>query len=174
MFRKKAVLTNFTIFTRKHWRWSLFLIKSQAFRPQTWNFIKKRIQHRCFSVNTAKFLGTPILRNIYELMLLYQNELFTFYYCNVVCCTVLKRHSIYDAIFSLIFIFFFCYIVIFFVNNKQKILTFKLNPLCDKKTAHVKKSFDLFLLYLSNRFFLVLEVLYERSCSTKRAPSPSR
>ena len=38
-----------------------------------------------------------------------------------------------------------------------------------KKTAHVKKSFDLFLLYLYNRFFLVLEVLYERSCSKKGA-----
>ena len=53
---------------------------------------------------------------------------------------------------------------------KKYILTlFKLNPLCDKKTTHVKKSFDLFLLYLCNTFFLVLEVFYERSCSTKEA-----
>ena len=43
----------------------------------------------------------------------------------------------------------------------------KLNPMCGKKTTHVKKLFDLLLLYLYNRFFLVLEVLYERSCSMK-------
>ena len=40
---------------------------------------------------------------------------------------------------------------------------FKLNLLCDT----CEKSFDLFLLYLSTRFFLVLGVLYERSWSTK-------
>ena len=48
----------------------------------------------------------------------------------------------------------------------------KLNPMCGKKTTHVKKSFDLLLLYLYNRFFLVLEVLYERSCSTIGAAQP--
>ena len=34
------------------------------------NVIKKRLQHRCFSMNIAKFLGTPILKNICERMLL--------------------------------------------------------------------------------------------------------
>ena len=58
--------------------------------------------------------------------------------------------------------FFFCYIVIFFVNNKQNIL-FNLNPCVTKRQHMWKKSFDIFLLYLHNRFFLVLEVLYERS-----------
>ena len=86
----------------------------------------------------------------------------------VLLFTILKRH----IICSLTTIFF-CYIVILLVNNKQNILTFKLNPLCDKKTKHVKKSFDLFLLYLYNRFFLVLEALYERSCSTKEAAQPT-
>ena len=28
------------------------------------NFIKKRLQHMCFPVNIAKFLITPILKNI--------------------------------------------------------------------------------------------------------------
>ena len=28
------------------------------------SFIKKRLQHRCFPVNIAKFLRTPILKNI--------------------------------------------------------------------------------------------------------------
>ena len=34
------------------------------------NFIKKRLQHRCFLVNIAKFLRTPILKNICERLLL--------------------------------------------------------------------------------------------------------
>ena len=31
--------------------------------PQACNFIKKRLWHRCFPVNFAKFLGTPFLQN---------------------------------------------------------------------------------------------------------------
>ena len=34
------------------------------------NFIKKRLQHRHFSVNIAKFLRTPILKNICKWLLL--------------------------------------------------------------------------------------------------------
>ena len=30
------------------------------------NFIKRRLQHRCFPVNFAKFLRTPILKNVCE------------------------------------------------------------------------------------------------------------
>ena len=48
-FMEKAVLKNFAVFTAK---------------LQTWNFIKKRLQHRCFPLNIAKFLSTPILKNI--------------------------------------------------------------------------------------------------------------
>ena len=33
------------------------------------NFIKKRLQHRCFAVKLTKFLGTPILQNICERLL---------------------------------------------------------------------------------------------------------
>ena len=33
---------------------------------QACNFIKKRLQHRCFPVKFAKFLRTAILKNIYE------------------------------------------------------------------------------------------------------------
>ena len=51
---------------------------------------------------------------------------------------------------------------------KQNIL-FKINPLLDKNKPYVKKSFDLLLLYLYDRLALVLEVLYERNCSTKGA-----
>ena len=35
-----------------------------------YKFIKKRLQHRCFPVNIAKFLRTPILKNICEQLLL--------------------------------------------------------------------------------------------------------
>ena len=50
---KNAVLKNFAIFTGKHLCWSLFLTRLQAC-----NFIIKRpLQHRCFPVNIAKFLG---------------------------------------------------------------------------------------------------------------------
>ena len=37
---------------------------------QTGNFITKRLEHRCFPVNIAKFLKTPILKDIFERLLL--------------------------------------------------------------------------------------------------------
>ena len=37
---------------------------------KTWISIKKRLQHRCFPVNIAKFLRTSILKNICEQLLL--------------------------------------------------------------------------------------------------------
>ena len=33
------------------------------------NFIKKRLQHKCFPVKFARFLRTPILKNLYERLL---------------------------------------------------------------------------------------------------------
>ena len=62
VFYKKAALKNVLIFTGKHLCWSLYL--------QVCNFIKKRLQHRCFTVNMPKFLKTPILKNICERVLL--------------------------------------------------------------------------------------------------------
>ena len=47
---KKSVLRNFRKFTRKHLCQSLL-------------FNKKRLWHRCFPVNLAKFLSTNILQN---------------------------------------------------------------------------------------------------------------
>ena len=55
---KKDVLKNLAIFTGKYLCWSLFFNKMQAFSR---NFIKKKLQHRCFPVNIAKFLRTPVL-----------------------------------------------------------------------------------------------------------------
>ena len=57
---KKSVLRNFEKSTGKHLCQSLFLVKLQA-RSAT--LLKKRLWHRCFPVNFAKFLRTPFLRN---------------------------------------------------------------------------------------------------------------
>ena len=48
VFRKKGVLKNLEIFTRKHQCWSLFGVFGV-------NFIKKILQHRYFSLNITKF-----------------------------------------------------------------------------------------------------------------------
>ena len=52
---KISVLKNLVIFTEKHLCWS---------------HIKKRLQHRCFLENIAKFLRTSLLENICERLLL--------------------------------------------------------------------------------------------------------
>ena len=57
---KKGFLKNFIKFTGKHLCQSLFLIKLQASGLQL--FKKKKLWHRCFPVNFAKFLGTPFYR----------------------------------------------------------------------------------------------------------------
>ena len=49
---QKAVLKHFAIFTRYHLCWSLPLIR----------FIKKKLQHRCFPVNFARFLRASFCR----------------------------------------------------------------------------------------------------------------
>ena len=60
MFSKISVLKYFAIFTGKHLCWSLFLIKLSLFNKvaglKPGSFIKKRLQHRCFPLNIAKFL----------------------------------------------------------------------------------------------------------------------
>ena len=55
----KNVLTNFTKFTGKHLCKSLFFNKVTGLRPAT--SLKKRLWHRCFSVNFAEFLRTPFI-----------------------------------------------------------------------------------------------------------------
>ena len=64
MFFKIGVLKNFVSFTWKHLSWTLLLIKLQA-----WNFIKRRLLHRCFPVKCAK-LRTPVFREHLRWLLL--------------------------------------------------------------------------------------------------------
>ena len=65
---RKGVLRNFAKFTGKHLRQSLFFNKVAVLRPAT--LLKKRLWHRCFPVNFAKFLRTPFLQNTSGRMLL--------------------------------------------------------------------------------------------------------
>ena len=53
---KKAVLKKFAIFTHKHLCCS--------------NFIEKGLQHKCFHVNVATVLRTPILKNTWERLIM--------------------------------------------------------------------------------------------------------
>ena len=61
MLFKIGVVRNVTIFWHKHVCWSLFLMKLQGLRACC-NFIstssQKRLQHKCFSENIAKYLQT--------------------------------------------------------------------------------------------------------------------
>ena len=64
MFFKIAVLKHFAMLTWKHLCWSLdvsFLINVVGLKAC--NFIKKRLQHRFFLINIAKFLRTVFLQN---------------------------------------------------------------------------------------------------------------
>ena len=60
LFCKKGVLRNFAKFTGKHLCQGLFFNKVAGLRPAT--LLKKRLWHRCFSVNFAKFLRAPFLK----------------------------------------------------------------------------------------------------------------
>ena len=66
---KKGVLRNFAKFIGKHLCKSFFFNKVAGLRPAT--LLKKRLWHRCFLVNFAKFLRTPFLQNTSERLLLY-------------------------------------------------------------------------------------------------------
>ena len=58
---KKGDLRNFAKFTGKHLCQSPFFNKVAGLRPAT--LLKKRLWHRCFTLNFAKFLRTPSLQN---------------------------------------------------------------------------------------------------------------
>ena len=58
---RKGILRNFAKFTGKHLCQSLFFNKVAGLSPAT--LLKKRLWHRCFPVNFAKFLRTPFLQN---------------------------------------------------------------------------------------------------------------
>ena len=66
---KKRVLRNFAKFTGKHLCQSLFFSRVAGLRPVI--SLKKRLWHRCFPVNIAKFIRTPFLKeHLWWLLLL--------------------------------------------------------------------------------------------------------
>ena len=69
MFFTIGALKNFAIFTGKHPYWSLFFINFVGL--ETCTFIIKRLQHRCFSLNIAKFLRTNVFIKHFRLLLLH-------------------------------------------------------------------------------------------------------
>ena len=58
---KKGILKNFAKFTGKQMCQSVFFNKVSGLRSAF--LLKKRLWHRCFHVNFAKFLRTPFLQN---------------------------------------------------------------------------------------------------------------
>ena len=68
VFYKKSVRRNFTKFTVKHLRQSLFFNKVAGLRPAT--LLKKRLWYGCFPVNFVKLLRTPFFKNISGRLLL--------------------------------------------------------------------------------------------------------
>ena len=86
MFFKIGVLKNFALFTGKYLclslSWSLKVHGLKAY-----NFIKERLQHRCFPMNNAKFLRTPFFTEQLRWLLLYvvwTNIAAVKFLCNVV------------------------------------------------------------------------------------------
>ena len=64
VFCIKNVLKNFAYSTGKHLRWNLLLLKLHCRFCRFCNFIKKRLQHRCFPMEFVNLLRTSILYNI--------------------------------------------------------------------------------------------------------------
>ena len=69
---RKGVLGNSSKFSGKHKCQSLFFNKVAGLRPAT--LLKKRLWHRCFPVNFAKFLRTRFLQNTYGWVLLQKHS----------------------------------------------------------------------------------------------------
>ena len=68
VFYIKGVFRNFPKLTGKYLRQTLLFNNVAGLRPAT--LLKKSLWHMCFSVNFAKFFGTPFLQNTSERLLL--------------------------------------------------------------------------------------------------------
>ena len=75
---REVGLRNFVKFTGKHLCQSLFFNKVAGLRPAT--LLKKRLWHRCFPVNFAKFLRpTSLTENLRWLLLILFSKRFLFH-----------------------------------------------------------------------------------------------
>ena len=120
VFYKRGVLKNVAKIREKHLCWSLVFHNISCCRPST--LFKKRLWHRCFHVNFAKFSGTSFLKNfsgrpplevglkceVYSLPLMSQN----FIKCHVwgfveqllICFFLNARWIFFLATFIIVFI----------------------------------------------------------------------
>ena len=62
VFYENDIIKNFGKFTRKHLYWSCLCNKVARITPK--NLLKKRVQHRGFTVNSVKYLKTAFLDNL--------------------------------------------------------------------------------------------------------------
>ena len=62
--------------------------------PQACNFIKERLQHRCFPVKFAKFLRTPFFKEHLRWLLLY------ILYTHDVTCNLSRWNNRYNDIYK--------------------------------------------------------------------------
>ena len=99
-FVRKGLLKNFAKFTGKHLCQSLFLIMFQA-PPET--LLKKRLWHRCFPVNFAKFLKASFLTEHLWWLLLYQRFRMFFFYHSAYIATHFFNQKIAIVIIRRIF-----------------------------------------------------------------------
>ena len=84
VFYKKCFLKNFAKFTGKQLCQSLFLTNAASLRSAS--SFKKRLQHRSFPVNFAKFLRTTFLQNTWQWHLWNSSDL-PLKYCSI-CFTI--------------------------------------------------------------------------------------
>ena len=96
---RKGVLRNFLTFTGKHLCQNRFFNKVT---PQPATLLKKRLWHRCFPVNFAKFLGTPFLQNTSEWLLLQIHV--------TLCPTYLLNDKNYNTCFLTICFYKLCFL----------------------------------------------------------------
>ena len=87
---KNGVLNNFTKSTGKHLCQSLFFNKVAGLRSQVATLLKKRLWHRCFPANFAKFFRTLFIQNIFGRLLL---NLQTSYSNNKTQCSFEKQNK---------------------------------------------------------------------------------
>ena len=78
VFCRKGVLRNFAKFKGKLLCQSLFFNKVAGVRPAI--LFKKRLWHRCFPLNFAKFLRTPFFTEHLQWLLLFRQRQKSFLY----------------------------------------------------------------------------------------------
>ena len=116
---------------------------------QVYNFIEKRLQHKCFPVKLAKFLGKSILKNICERLLLktstLQQKLFIFFFFKIriiiiifdtlkfllsFCAVMAFVNLLYKSILSSLL----CYL------SSSELIDYHVGTFFSENSSHVKKS----------------------------------